>query len=108
MPKYIKLDKKSIDKLFNDTKKNEIEIIIDLYKIAFPNWDNIKSIPKWPSISKETNLYIFGKFIDFNKGTPKSALMWMNKGFSSDENMKSWVIDLSTATVIYNELKQAA
>jgi len=101
--KYIKLDEQKIIELF----KNEIhsaDIVVAIYKMVFPNWDDIKTIEGWPTISPNTSRKLFSMFMTFDIKHHPDVIpggAWMNKGFSvlRGENLIDWMVDLSTCTV---------
>ena len=108
----IKLTKKTIDQIFdNELKENKPQqhnILIKLYKLALPGYDNIEKIENWPTIGKETSNYLFDKFIQFDKKIHPNVMaggLWMNNGFSWDNNMRNWVIDNSKCIIKYKENK---
>lgn len=104
----IKLTKEMIDKVFkdgmNEKEPHQADVLIRIYKIAFPNWDNIKKINSWPRISKKTWMYIMSKFIAFDKKYHPKVMnggIWLNNGFSNNENIKDWVVDTSNCNIEY-------
>lgn len=78
------LTKKEIDNIF-ETAPDQTVACVELYKLAFPDWDNITSINPWPLIGNEAGLYIMGKFMEFDRKHHPNVMnggLWMNKGFS--------------------------
>jgi len=100
--KLIKLDKKTIDNIFEKAQHQQ-DYVIGLYKIAFPNWSKIKQVHGYPTIHPKTNEYIFGKAIEFDKKHHPNIVnggLWLNNGFSTIEKVeKEWAIDTSMARV---------
>ena len=97
------LDKIDIEECFVDTS-DTAEVIVKLYKMVFPNWDNIKKINRWPKIGKEVSEFLWDKFISFDKKYhPRSmaGMTWMNKGFSTDDSLPPWGINIKDCEVIY-------
>jgi len=96
------MKKNDIDLLF-ETSKHQIDIALALYRIAFKNFDDIKTIDGHPVVSRETNEYLFESFINFDKKNHPEAMpggLWMNKGFGTSEKpLKFGEIDTSTCTV---------
>jgi len=93
------LTRDQIDAIFEDELNQEnphqSNIAIRLYKIAIPNYDKVKSINGWPTISENTSVYIFEKFIRFDKKFHPNVLnggLWLNKGFSTDRTLEDWQI----------------
>lgn len=84
------LTEKKIDEIFNKAT-HQAEIINELYKVAYPEWDMIREINGFPQISGDLNLYISAKAIEFDKKHHPGVLAggaWMNKGFSGREHIK--------------------
>ena len=111
----IKLPKEKIDEIFN-TAETQHDYWSALYRIAFPNWDNIKNIKGFPHVSEETNLYIIGKCKEWDEshdlksesGLPVMAGgLWMDKGFGTafygKYCDKDWVIDISKVEITLKE-----
>lgn len=90
------LTKEQIDQVFEQAKE-PADYVIGLYKLAFPDWDDIEQLHGFPEISKDTNAYIFRKAQDFDmkfyakkyannpssRPQPMLAGLWFNNGFSS-------------------------
>ncbi len=92
--KTIDLTKEKIDKIFSDTI-NQYEYLIELYKEVFPQWKKIKKLVGYPLCNKKTAEYIFEKAIAFDKKHHPEVLhggLWLNYGFSIDQNMKDWKV----------------
>lgn len=98
----------SIDAINNcfQGKAHQADAWIALYRIAFPDWDEIKSIDSYPSVSAETDKYIFAAFIQFDQfhhpGVQVGG-MWLNSGFRSQDGMPNWCIDTDGCTIYYND-----
>lgn len=90
----IELTQETIDNLFKDAT-NQGDVLIALYKIAFPDWDNIRKLSGWPSISNKTSDYLFKKFIEFDRKYHPDVIgggCWLNSGFSVEKNLDDWKI----------------
>lgn len=97
------LDKQDIEEVFANAE-NTPDVVIGLYTMAFPNWDDIKKIKGWPKIGKEVSKLLWDKFIAFDKKNHPRSLaggVWMNHGFSTDDSLPPWGIDTSNCEVIY-------
>lgn len=85
--------------------ENQVEYAIALYRVAFPDWDNIEDIDGWPAISNTTALYIMDLAISHDKKhVGRDVLpggLWMNKGFSIQDGIDNWMIDLSSVKVTH-------
>lgn len=83
--------------------EHQSDYAIGIYKLAFPDWDEIKEVKGWPRISVNMNKFIFSLAIDFDKKHhPKVQCggLWMNKGFGSDSEIDWGIVDLSNCEVI--------
>ena len=101
----IKVTREEINKIFKEANHQE-EIVIGLYKLALPDWDNIKKVNGWPTINKSTNEHLFIKFREFDRKKHPNVIaggLWLNMGFSSlDSNyLNDWEIDTSHLALTY-------
>lgn len=103
----IKVCQKKIDKVFERCEHQQ-DVLIELYKLVFPDWDFIEKIEDWPTCGKELWEYICKKFIRFDKTFHPDVFAggaWMNNGFSWNENMDGWSINKHTCSVFYKTEK---
>ena len=100
----ITLNKKMIDTIFENSE-NSNDATTKLYDIAFSGkFDDVMSVENWPTVSKHTTNYLFEKFIEldtYQESPYVKGGIWLNNGFSNDNTMNDWEIDISTCTVIY-------
>ena len=92
------LRKQEIDTIF-DAYDNQEDVLNALYKLAFPQWDDIKSLNNWPAIGKEAGHYIMKKFMAFDRTHHPAVFnggLWMNNGFSTHDGQSLGPWDLST------------
>lgn len=95
--------KEKIDEIFKNSK-DQVEAIIAIYSLFFPDWDNIETIDNYPTMGKEISNHIWSSFIEFDKlhhPTVMPGGLWLNKGFATSETLKGWEVDLSTCKVYY-------
>ena len=79
-------------------------VIIDLYKMILPQWDDIEKLHGHPVCGKDLWLYICELFISFDKVHHPQCMAggaWINFGFSSDSHLAPWEINLSNCRVTY-------
>ena len=84
--------------------EDTLEAALELYKVAFPDWDSIESISGWPKVSERTNKYLFRKFIALDEENLVNHIrggLWLNKGFGTDYDLPDWVIDFEGVKVEY-------
>lgn len=97
------LDKEKVDLLFEE-EKDQADVLVKLYKMVYPDWDRIEKINGFPTISKETNEYIFDKFFAFDKKYHGEVFMgglWLNNGFSSLEGQDLSFMEVRPVDVVY-------
>jgi hypothetical protein len=101
----IKIDMKEIEGLF-EKHDNQYEVLIDIYRIAFPDWDSIEAIDGSPTVSTKTWQDICGMFIEFDKEYHPTVLaggIFLNRGFDSRPDMEDGMIDVSSLKVEYKK-----
>jgi len=95
MKRKIKLPKAKIDEIFLKAT-HENNALVSLYRESIPEFDKAKKLLGFPTISRNTAIYIIGKLKELSKTDGvQTNLLWLNKGFNSDEKMKDWIVDLS-------------
>jgi len=106
----IKFTKKIIDDIFAQ-HTHQSNVVVALYKLVFPDWDNIKQVHGWPSAGKELNKYIFKKFTTFDKKHHPdvfSSGLWLNNGFSTlDKTVPDWSVTADDISVEYEDQETA-
>lgn len=86
----MQLDKVVVEKLFVKYD-HQADVLIDLYRMVYPNYDQIKKIDGFPHVNRETTNWFFDKFIDFDKLNHPEVMaggMWMNNGFGTSHDEK--------------------
>ena len=103
----IKLDKLEVKKLFDECD-HQFKVIEGLYRMVYPDYDDIKKLEGWPTVTENTNRDISRMFINFDgKHHPDvfNGGLWMNNGFSqmcADEfDLEDWEVETSTGKPIY-------
>ena len=79
------------------------KILIDLYRLVFPDWDKIRRIEGFPEAGTALWKFICDLFIDFDRIHHPDCLKggaWMNSGFSSKCNLDTWEISFDNCKVI--------
>ncbi len=78
--------------------ENQSEIIIALYRMVFPDWDNISKIHGYPVVGIELWKFIARQFQNFDRKHHPNLMpggCWMNQGFSSDPELDQWEISFA-------------
>lgn len=95
--------RKQIKKIFEE-HDNQADAVVEIYKLALPTWDDIKSIDGYPEAGEELCRMICREFIEFDhKYHPGSFAggLWLNKGFSVNRNLSPWEIGFDDCSVNY-------
>lgn len=96
----VELTKERIDELALSSESSE-DLLINLFKEVFPNWDDIEKINGYPVCSKKTNMYLCKVFI--HKGRKKDSFpggLWLNYGFSPSEEIPDWQVDIYNCPLV--------
>ena len=94
-----------IDECF-EGKAHQNDVVVALYKLAYPDWDQIANFDGFTSVGAEAGSYIMSEFMQFDRihheyrqresgelGVMAGGL-WMNKGFSTLGNERLGLWDL--------------
>lgn len=102
----ITLDKRAIERLFEDFDHQQL-ILIEIYKMAIPDWEDVRKLLGWPAVNKSTWCKIHSLFSDFDRKYHPKCMpggAWFNSGFSLDENLglKDWEVQpIEPEKIIY-------
>jgi hypothetical protein len=80
-------------------------VMVDLYKLVLPDWDNIQKIEGYPEAGRELSIFISKQFMQFDRKHHPDCMAggaWMNAGFSVNGNLGLWQISLRNCRVIMN------
>lgn len=93
---YIKLDKNKV-MLAVDTSRTPSDALEKLYRMVIPEWETAEKIIGYPKVNSETSNEISKMFLErFGRD---SLWLLMNKGFSVDDSVPDWEVDLSDVKV---------
>ena len=85
--------------------EHQNDVLVDIYKLIFPNWNQIESIEGHPEAGHTLWKFICNKFIEFDhKYHPKvfKGGIWLNTGFSTNSNLNPWEISFENCNIIMN------
>ena len=95
MNRKVKVDKKIIDACFE--VEHQADAMVNLYKLVFPDWNEIAKIDGFPRCDKDLCVYICRCFIAFDEKHHPNVIkggLWLNNGFSSlGADDLDWEID---------------
>jgi hypothetical protein len=83
---------------------NHQDVIVDLYKLVLPDWDQIQSLKGHPEVGMELALFICRKFQDFDRKHHPNCMeggAWLNWGFSVNRSLEPWGISFDNCTPMY-------
>jgi len=101
--KQITLNPDTVADIFKNAT-TQADYLIPLYRMVFPNWDNIEKVNGWPQCNKNTWLKIarlcepVDQSINKQRGWDKQLMVggaWLNNGFScheSPQGLEDWQI----------------
>lgn len=95
--------KDRIDAIFERHDHQE-HVLIDLYRMVFPDWDRIRKIRGYPEAGSELWKFICRRFQEFDRTRHPDCLpggAWMNTGFSVNRKIGPWDIGFENCTLIY-------
>ena len=91
-----------------EASSHQQDVVVGLYKLVMPEWENIKQVHGWPTISGETWEYISREFMEFDRKHHPSVMsggLWMNNGFSTvkGKDLEFGQVDMSTCEIEMEE-----
>jgi hypothetical protein len=105
----VQLNKEAVDKLFEDMTTDDTDIVVSIFKMVLPRWNEVESLGQYITANKTTNNYIMKKFINrtFKKNVAGKRILaggtWMNYGFSqiNTEHLKDWEVEYDESLITY-------
>lgn len=97
--------KEAVTALF-EKYNDQADVLVGIYKMVFPAWDNIEKIDGWPKCGKPLWIWVCDKFMDFDKKYHPhvfSGGIWMNNGFSVDESLGDFEVSTEGVTLTMKE-----
>jgi hypothetical protein len=100
------IDKKcrKLQQIFEQADHHD-SALIALYKMLIPDWERIDRLEGFPVVGREMWQYIANLFIDFDQRHHPQCFkggMWVNQGFSSNDELGPWEVSMDRCNVIYN------
>jgi hypothetical protein len=86
-----------------DRNTNQQQVVVDLYKLVLPDWDQIQSLNGHPEVGMELALFICRKFQDFDRQHHPNCMpggAWLNWGFSVNRDLDPWAISFENCVVV--------
>ncbi len=82
------------------------KVLIDLYKLVFPEWDCITKIEGYPEAGCDLWHFICRLFQEFDRKHHPDCMpggLWMNAGFSMDSELQPWEVSFKNCHLEYRE-----
>ena len=86
------------------------EALVEIYKLALPDWDNIEKIHGYPEIGQEFWKFVCRGFIEFDRKHHPNVFaggIWLNNGFQSNSELDPWELSFENCRVEYQEKQPA-
>ena len=86
------------------------KVLIDLYKLVFPEWDCITKIEGYPEAGCDLWRFICRLFQEFDRKHHPGCIpggAWMNTGFSVNHEIGAWEISFENCHVKYTRQIQS-
>ena len=96
MSDIVTLTEASIDACFEDAKA-QADYVVGLYRLVFPNYDQIASVDGHPACTQKLWTYIADKAMNWDRVHCPGVLpggAWMNYGFATSIDQQVHVTDL--------------
>jgi len=74
---------------------------LEFYKVAVPEFDNVKQIDGFPVVSEQTAIYCIDQLQAISKDAFNVNMLWLNKGFSSDKHIPEWKISVENVKLTF-------
>jgi hypothetical protein len=109
MRQRIRLSEAAVRACF-ENQTDQGAVLLAIYRLVFPAWDDIEQIEGWPSVNDTTWKAIARLFMNFDAWHHPGVLAggcWMNSGFSTmhGAKLRDWEVSLQGVKI---RLKQAA
>jgi len=106
------LTPEQIDAVFDAAEKkskneqvDQIDYIVPVYKLVFPDWDAIRNIDGHPTAGSEVARYTLEKAMAFDKAHFPNVFAggnWgLSCGWSLDESLGAWEVNTDECTLHY-------
>ena len=82
------------------------DVLIELYKLVFPEWDRISKMIGYPEVGNELWQFICRRFQKFDQEHHPGFMpggAWMNTGFSVNPKLDPWEVDFTNCCVEYQQ-----
>ena len=84
-------------------QENQSEVLVEIYKLVFPDWEQIKKIEGYPEAGDDLWKFICELFMDFDCRNHPDVMpggIWMNTGFSVNRGLSACEISFANCKAI--------
>ena len=85
--------------------RTQSEVLVEIYKLALPEWDRIEKVHGFPEVGTEFWNFICREFVEFDRRHHPRVFaggLWLNNGFQSNPKLDPWELSLANCTVEYS------
>ena len=93
-----------------ESQTRQDEALIEIYKLALPEWDTIEKVHGYPEIGNEFWKFVCREFIEFDRKHHPDVFaggIWLNTGFQSNSELDPWELSFLHCRVDYLEKQPA-
>jgi hypothetical protein len=98
----MQITKEQIEKIF-EKHTHQAKVVEDIYRLAFPDYDQLEKINGFPEAGAELNQLIWKKMIEFDRTHHPDVMsggIWLNHGFSQNKELGPWELDASKVSTL--------
>lgn len=98
----MRIIKEQVERIFA-TRTHQADIVVDLYRLVYPDFDRIEKVNGFPSAGKELSRLIWRLAIEFDRKHHPDVMAggcWLNHGFSTNDKLEPWEVDASHVNII--------
>ena len=99
------ITKEQVEQIFASSN-HQVEVVEALYRLAFPDYDDIEKLNGFPEAGERLSKLIWDKFFQFDYLHHPDVMpggRWMNNGFSTNEELGEWEVDATGVNKIMKE-----
>ncbi len=101
----ITITREEVERIFS-ISTHQVEVVEALYRLAFPDYDEIMKLDGFPEAGEKLSKLIWNKFFDFDEKHHPNVMKggrWMNNGFSTNKKLGDWEVDVAGVKKIMKE-----
>jgi len=98
----MRITKEQVEQIFA-TRTHQAEIVVDLYRLVYPDFDRIAKVDGFPAAGKELSRLIWKLAMEFDRKHHPDVMTggcWLNHGFSTNDKLEPWEVDISHVNII--------